>query len=181
MTHVSRPGGTERVHLLQPGAQHAIVEEGEGVERRRRGSLPSTWALVATVELTSSARAEPYIATTANRAVALAPWPVWWLGILVVSFGLLSPLTRALLRRSGVRDRRWLRGAWLLAFVHAATGVLTLSLMALMSIGYETTHPFFFVAAWLVLSCAIVVAYTVVAARITARRLRGNAAHGSPA
>ncbi|HNU52885.1 MAG TPA: hypothetical protein PKJ98_18485 [Verrucomicrobiota bacterium] len=32
MTQVSRPCGAKRVHVLQGGAQHVLVEEGDGVE-----------------------------------------------------------------------------------------------------------------------------------------------------
>jgi len=32
MTQVSRPCGAKRVHVLQGGAQHILVEEGDGVE-----------------------------------------------------------------------------------------------------------------------------------------------------
>ena len=103
------------------------------------------WLAFALVPNRSSA--EPYVATTANQAVAIAPWPVWWALLLAVVL-LVHIGTRWLLTsRSAARAR--VRAVTALTIGHVLAGIVTFAAMILASVAYVRASPWLFVAAWL--------------------------------
>ena len=118
-------------------------------------------ALAAFAAMPVPARAEPYVATTANQAVAIAPWWAWWVGLALFAFVAYPAAVHFLLRAFGASARAWHLVA--LGIVHFLTGAATLALMLGVSIMYSRTSPLAFVGAWLALTALLTIVF--VAAR----------------
>jgi len=112
-----------------------------------------------------SAGAEPYVSTTANRAVQIAPWSVWTAALAVLVLVPYPLITLWVLGMLGVSRPAWRWGVAALSLLHGLSGVACLQSMALLSVGYVNVSPFVFVGAWFGLVVLVTVVYCAVARR----------------
>lgn len=91
--------------------------------------------------------------TTAAQALDLAPWPAWWIGLVLAVLGL-SVLHRRAVRREE-RGTGWTCGLLVAAAVQLFAGTSTLFAMLMVSAGGGRWSPWWFVAVWLVFCAAM--------------------------